>query len=74
LAAFVPGAPPVPLTAAPEDSELPPPLPPVEELKNYPEDAEIDVATDCHGCLEEADHVRIDKRGMVVIESGPLRP
>ena len=42
----------------------------IDELKKYPENSEIFVATECHGCFEEADHVRLDDRGMVVIESG----
>lgn len=45
----------------------------IESLKQYPEDAEIYVATECHGCFETADHTRIDERGMVVIDSGPQR-
>jgi hypothetical protein len=41
-----------------------------KQLEQMPQDAEIYVATECHGCFEPADHIKLDDRGMVVIDSG----
>jgi hypothetical protein len=42
----------------------------IEQLKTMPPDAPVWVGTDCHGCFGKAKpEIRLDSRGMVVIES-----
>jgi len=40
----------------------------IELLKKEPQDADVWVATNCHGCFQPAEHVHRDDRGMIVIE------
>ena len=42
-------------------------------LAEMPQDAEVWVHTECHGCFEPADHIELDKRGQVVIDTGTPR-
>lgn len=40
----------------------------IKLLEQQPSEAEVYVANDCHGCFRPADRVRLDERGMVVVE------
>jgi len=40
----------------------------IEQLRDFPQEAEVYVGTNCCGCFAPVDHIRQDDRGMVVIE------
>jgi hypothetical protein len=43
----------------------------IDLLKKQDGEAEVWVGTHCHGCFEPAESVRLDERGMVVVDTEP---